>query len=202
MRVPQSRQSLPGTAAFQFEWYGCPNPPALASQFRIVLPGGTLTVATGALGPVSSSNCNDRPTSNGLFVGPFTTTDQAASPEPSPSLTAQLTLPHQVAQGQSLRYTVTLVNTSFLPFTFGSCPGYFEILGPKEAEGSYQLNCSPVPTIAPQGTETVNAHDKATFAMVLDVPKDAPVGQQTLSWTLELPTGEVSATGTVMVVAP
>jgi hypothetical protein len=44
----------------------------------------------------------------------------------------------------------------------------------KMVVGIYELNCVPVGTLAPNGT--------VTFAMVLEIPADAPTGPQELSW--------------------
>jgi hypothetical protein len=92
-------------------------------------------------------------------------------------LAVGLHAPSSVVVGQPLRYEVTLSNVSGAPFHFDRCPPYREAMDTvprKQVLGMYQLNCVPVGTLASAGT--------VTFAMVLEIPADAPTGLQELSW--------------------
>jgi hypothetical protein len=85
--------------------------------------------------------------------------------------------PATVVAGQRLLYQVTLTNVSGAPFHFDSCPPYREAMDTVPAKrvlGMYQLNCIPVGTVGSSGS--------VTFAMVLEIPADAPTGLQVLSW--------------------
>ncbi len=121
------------------------------------------------MGCASASGGPDR-----LLLPGATTPPRATS---SRQLAVGLHAPSSVIAGQPLRYEVTLTNVSGAPFHFDRCPAYREAMDTvprKMVVGIYQLNCVPVGTIAASGT--------VTFAMELEIPIDAPIGLQVLSW--------------------
>jgi hypothetical protein len=183
MPAPVPHQAVSGHAVLVFEWNFCPGPAPLVMGLVLNLPGGggKVGVRMGQSGPgwLSPSRCDDDPIQGHVLeVGPF----QAATPhEPGQALPAQLAVdlhaPSPVIAGQPLHYEVTLTNVSGASFHFDRCPAYREAMDTvprKMVVGIYELNCVPVGTLAPNGT--------VTFAMVLEIPADAPTGLQELSW--------------------
>jgi hypothetical protein len=180
--APVPNHPTSGHAALVFEWNYCPGPAPMVTGLVLNLPGGGGRIAArlGQWGPgwLSPSRCDDPSQGQVLEVGPF----QAASPsepgQPPPvQLAVGLHAPSSVVVGQPLRYEVTLSNVSGAPFHFDRCPPYREAMDTvprKQVLGMYLLNCVPVGTLASAGT--------VTFAMVLEIPADAPTGLQELSW--------------------
>ena len=180
--APVPHSDVPGGAMVFFEWYDCPEPTVSVGGLVVELPGGggKLVLPAGQPGPggLSSSRCDDPSQGQVLYVGPF---QGAASNAPTAAPPAQLAVavhaPATVVAGQRLQYQVTLTNVSGAPFHFDACPPYREAMDTvpsKQVVGMYQLNCVPVGTLAFGGT--------VTFAMVLEIPNDAPTGLQMLSW--------------------
>jgi hypothetical protein len=183
MPAPVPNQAVSGHAVLVFEWNYCPGPAPMVTGLLLNLPGGggKVGVRMGQWGPgwLSPSRCDDDPIQGHVLeVGPF----QAAAPhEPGQTLPEQLAVglhaPSSVIAGQPLHYDVTLTNVSGAPFHFDRCPAYREAMDTvprKMVVGIYELNCVSVGTLAPNGT--------VTFAMVLEIPVDAPTGPQELSW--------------------
>ena len=118
-----------------------------------------------------------------LAVGAFQAVEPLVQPTPTPhSFTYRVALPATVRAGSNLSYTVTLTNTTADPVAFSDpCPMYHEDLyfghaggGPPLGKHIYALNCQSVRVIAP--------HTSVTFAMVLDVPASATIGEYILLW--------------------
>jgi hypothetical protein len=180
--APQPHTQLPGGAMFFFEWYDCPERTVSVSSLVLALPGGggRLAVSAGQPGPggLSSSRCDDASQGHVLYVGPFQpTASNVPSPTPPAQLAVAIHAPATVVAGQQLHYQVTLTNVSGAPFHFDACPPYREAMDTvpaKKVLGMYELNCVPVGALAVSGS--------VTFAMVLEIPADAPTGPQELSW--------------------
>jgi len=137
-------------------------------------------VRVGQEGPgwLVPSRCDDPSQGHALDVGPFQAVNpnEPGQPPPAPLLVG-LHAPSSVVAGQPLRYEVTLTNVTGAPFHFDGCPPYREAIdtvSKKQAAAVDQLNCVPLGTLAWSGT--------VTFAMVLEIPADAPTGLQELSW--------------------
>jgi hypothetical protein len=101
-------------------------------------------------------------------------------PPANAPVTVTLDTPPQAHRGQPYRYTVTVL-AGDQPFNLHPCPVYIQTLG--SYVGTYRLNCA-VATIAP--------HRLVTFAMTLNVPRDAPLGTAQLTWTAYLADGTVA----------
>lgn len=183
----QSRQ-----AYVAFAWPGidlpsgglpCPSA-STATAIRLTLPSG------GGTGTVQANQPADRPMPasitpcHGLLaVGAFQAVEPSVQPTPTPHpFTYHVVLPASVRAGGNLNYTVTFTNTTVAPVAFSDpCPSYREDLylghtgdGPPLGKHIYALNCQPVKIIA-SGTSV-------TFAMVLDVPASATIGEYILLW--------------------
>jgi hypothetical protein len=180
--APVPHQAVSGQGVLEFEWDYCPGPAPVVAGFVLNLPGAgeKLAVSAGQPGPggLSSSRCDDPSQGHVLYVGPFQPTPSSLpSPAPPAQLAVAIHAPATVVAGQLLQYQVTLTNVSGAPFHFDACPPYREAMDTvpaKKVLGMYQLNCVPVGTLASNGT--------VTFAMVLEIPADAPIGLQVLSW--------------------
>jgi hypothetical protein len=113
-----------------------------------------------------------------LLVGPIQSTAGDRVSVTPPALRVTLTgVPDTVVAGQTVRYRVTITNTSSAPIAFDTCPAYDEGFTP-DGMVSYLLNCGPVGRL--------EAGASATFAMEFTVrpwPK-APTGQQKFIWRL------------------
>ena len=115
------------------------------------------------------------------------------SPVPTPApgtpgtLDAHVDLPQSVRPGQTLRYTVTLHNSTPVPVELNPCPSYSQMVdyrpsysGTLRAE-AFWLNCDQVKVIPPGG--------QVVYAMELRVPSDATTGLTKYSWELNTPDG-------------
>jgi hypothetical protein len=112
-----------------------------------------------------------------LSVTPFQATaapETTVPPDPVHSLAIQLDVPHSVAAGTTLHYTVSLRNAGDQSVVFpADCPVYGEWV-PGFAKDFYVLNCRPVHSIQPGQTQN--------FAMELAVPRTTTPGGYTLYW--------------------
>jgi hypothetical protein len=112
-----------------------------------------------------------------LSVTPFQATagpETTVAPDPVHSLAIQLDVPHSVAAGTTLHYTVSLRNGGAQSFVFpADCPVYGEWV-PGFAKDFYVLNCRPVNSIQPGQAQN--------FAMELAVPRTTTPGGYTLYW--------------------
>jgi hypothetical protein len=173
----------PGTAAtVTFVWRNwCgPNPGRLG--LRVTLPGrGSLVPAVAAGTPRElTARCDAPGAPSTLSRGPFA--PQLPEPPSSPlqGLTATIALPPTAVAGRPLRYTVTLTNPTQRPVSLRDCPNYKQavLLGDDgKAVERHLLNCAPVGAIGPG--------QRATFAMVLQLPAGLRPGGGVLSWIVE-----------------
>jgi hypothetical protein len=112
-----------------------------------------------------------------LSVTPFQATAAPETPpplDPVHSLEIELDVPHSVAAGTTLHYTVRLRNAGVQPVAFPvECPVYGEWV-PGFAKDFFVLNCGPVRAIQPGQI--------VTFAMELTVPRTTISGGYTLYW--------------------
>jgi hypothetical protein len=83
-------------------------------------------------------------------------------------------------RGTVARYLVLLHNPSTAPIPFTRCPLLVEMLAPAGRPEVHQLNCRPVGTLPAGGT--------LRFEMRIQIPADAPLGNNGLFWELD-PTG-------------
>ena len=97
----------------------------------------------------------------------------ASAPEP---VSATVHAAAAVAAGSTLRFTVTLTNTSTSePVTFADCPSYSIGLKVAQVDEGYQLNCEVNPDLAPG--------ESRAYEMQLAVPASA-AGSDVLTWYL------------------
>ncbi len=107
------------------------------------------------------------------------------APEAPEPLTATLHAPTAATGGSTLRFTVTLTNTSTSePVAFAHCPSYYTGLKVARVDEGYQLNCKVNPDLAPGQSRT--------YEMQLTVPAVA-AGSDVLTWDL----GEHSAADSI-----
>ena len=106
-----------------------------------------------------------------------------AAPGTPGRLRAQLLVPRTVRAGKTLRYTVTLRNTTAIPITMRSCPGYTPVLSAPLpiVSRSYSLNCAT--------HHVIPAHGQVRFAMQFAVPRGETPVLADIAWTLDTPTG-------------
>lgn len=182
MSAPVPQKAVVGQGVLVFEWNYCPGPAPAVTGLMLNLPGGGGKIAArvGQWGPgwLAPSRCDDPSQGHVLDVGPVQAVNPNEPGQPPPAqLAVALHAPSSVVAGQPLHYEVTLTNVSGAPFHFDRCPAYREAMDTvprKMVVGIYQLNCVPVGTVGSSGT--------VTFAMVLEIPTDAPTGLQELSW--------------------
>ncbi len=128
--------------------------------------------------------------------------EDASAPQP-PAPNSSIVAPSSVRQGEQLRYVATLSNPTKLPIDLRShCPNYEEELFANNQPGSpplggkhfYRLNCEAAGTLVPG--------KPMAFAMVLQLPADAPLGAYTLVFNISLATAttKVPTTAPVAIV--
>ncbi len=142
----------------------CASAPAIARTMQVAVAGGAAHRVDKAWLPV---NCG-RPRVVQVNVDPA-----PQGPEP---LTATLHAPANATAGSTLRFTVTLTNTSGSePVMFARCPSYYIGLKVARVDEGYQLNCEANPDLAPR--------ESRTYQMQLAVPAGA-AGSDVLTWNL------------------
>jgi Protein of unknown function (DUF4232) len=151
---------------------------------RLRLPGGASLVMPLQAAP----RCDVPHDPSLLLVGTFAPAERVPQPGSRLPLRAEIAgnrparvkpglFAFRVARGGTLRYVVGLTNTGRRVFRFGaSCPVYVEQLVPSVPQRAYVLNCRPAPPLAPGRT--------LRFEMRLQVPDDARLGENGLSWEL------------------
>jgi hypothetical protein len=99
----------------------------------------------------------------------------------------------QAARGSTLRYVVELHNASTNEtLRFDRCPLFVQELAPTGSIEAYTLNC--------RGAHAVRPGASIRFSLQVDVPRNAPVGDNGLFWELDpLGTQGPEATARVMV---
>lgn len=177
-------------ALVNFELYYCdgrtptsPGPLPQVTGIRVDLPGGGTLMAQVAHQP-GTSRCDADGVYRTIHVSPFAVPGSMAvaqGVEAPPPLAAKIISPSTIRAGSQLKYQVELTNVSGAPYHFEQCPSYREAMDTvprKQVLGLYRLNCAPVKTMSPGAT--------VSFAMVIDVPATLAVGQQTLTWQLDV----------------
>lgn len=175
--APPHQQLPHGQAFANIEWWDCRG--AVASRIAVVLPEGAGVVRGDyAITAGNSPGCGagTLPPA-GVFRGPFAATGIARPPITPPfTVELQIRAPDSVKRGSTLVYFVTLTNASNADYRLTPCPDYVEILGAKQAQVRYQLNCAPVGHIG--------SGRSVTFEMRLAVPPSMAPGPTVLNWSL------------------
>jgi hypothetical protein len=175
----------------------CTPGPAQAAAIGITVPGGG-TVTTSAVSPRNDGPITFCPPRIG--VGAFQPTAPVTdfSPPPVPVyFQATMKAPSTAVVGHALTYQITLKSVYSRPLTFpNGCPGYTEDLaGPGWTLGKtwYVLNCRPMGAVIAPGASFV-------FAMVVQIPSSAPVGEYSLGWGMDVgDSNNNGLTATIMV---
>jgi hypothetical protein len=182
-----SYSQIPGSASVSFIWpthdgTGTCSPAAReGTLIRVDLPSGAGTLVVPVRDPrnqVTIASCGGR-----LSIGPFESVQPSVPATPAPTrLAISLDVPHSVAAGQILRYTVRLRNISSEPFLFDTgCPGYIQSAIDQGqtrafAKELYLLNCASITEIEPQAA--------AVFAMQLNIPTSVEPATYLVYWNL------------------
>jgi Protein of unknown function (DUF4232) len=160
----------------------CADGLAQAAAIGITVPGGG-TVTISAVSPRNDGPITFCPPRIG--VGAFQPSGTTAGTPlvPGQYFEASLNVPSTAVVGHALNYQVTLKSVYDQPLTFpNGCPGYIQDLaGPggwSLGKTWYVLNCKPMGAIIAPGATF-------TFAMVLQIPASAPVGDFSLAWGLD-----------------
>jgi hypothetical protein len=95
-------------------------------------------------------------------------------------LDAWIDAPATVHRGETLRYSVTLLNSMGMTPALDPCPVYKQSLA--TTTQWMQLNCV---------LRRLPAHTPVTFQMQLPVPADAPLGRTKLEWIVVFSSGQV-----------
>jgi hypothetical protein len=102
-------------------------------------------------------------------------------------------LPASVRRGTTLRYQVTLTNSTMRrTISLDPCPGFEQSIssGDSDVIAIHLLNCDEAPSeLAPAEVDSSGEHetkpgDAVTFAMELSIPTDFPLGDARLAWRL------------------
>jgi len=180
---------LPGAAVtLAVDWRNWCVPPGSRTPvppkaIRITLPGnaGSVDVAYNAVPP-----CDSPTAAATLGVRPF-------RPAPLPTTTPWTSSVVQATiqpvsgggqltgrRGETVRFAVELRNPSTAAIPFERCPLVVELLAPAGAPEVHQLNCGAAGQLP--------AGDALRFEMRIQIPADAPTGNNGLFWELD-PTG-------------
>ncbi|HEV2012296.1 MAG TPA: DUF4232 domain-containing protein [Candidatus Dormibacteraeota bacterium] len=158
---------------------------AQAAAIGITVPGGG-TVATSAVSPRGDGPLTFCPPRIGVGAfQPSTPPTASASPEPGAQyFEATLNVPPTAVVGHALNYQVTLKSVYSRPLTFpNGCPAYAQDLGGPGGwslgKTWYVFNCQPMGAVVAPGTSF-------TFAMVVQIPASAPVGDYSLAWGMDV----------------
>jgi Protein of unknown function (DUF4232) len=186
--VPATIQPGEQAEAIVTTYGGCLDgrPETVYKLFRVVLPGGDLTVRESL-----NATC-------GVGAGQWHRVVESAGNESSPLL-ATISAPPKATLGTDLAFAVTLTNPTPAPVALGPCPNYIMGLTVKvKAGGVHQLNCADA-----QGRPlVVRPGGSVVFAMRLPLPSLGPgaePGSGDLTWTMD---GGVSARVPITIVAP
>jgi hypothetical protein len=122
------------------------------------------------------------PCTGGGTAGVGVTHQRSAAGGRLGSLVQTMSAPSSVAAGQTLKFQVTLTNSTDFAVPLSPCPTYAVALedvlvhhDPHAASSSGQLNCAASPA-------SVAAHASITYDMQLDV-SGVPIGPRRLVWT-------------------
>lgn len=153
----------------------CSPAPPQGTVLGFQLPGGTGSLRVPIDDPRNGATV--AACGGSLSVTPFQATaapETTLPPDPVHSLAIQLDVPHSVAAGATLHYTVRLRNSGVQAVAFpAECPVYGEWV-PGFAKDFFVLNCGPVGAIQPG--------QSVSFAMELTVPRTTTPGGYTLYW--------------------
>lgn len=185
------RALAPGAGAtLSIDWDNwCPpgglsGKPAIAPKaMRVTLPGGggsieiSYNAVTTCSEPRSPSTIGVRPFQPEILPGgrpwsrvPLIARVVSSAGAPVSTLRA--------VRGSILRYVVELRNASTNEtLQFGTCPLFVQELAPKGSIEAYQLNCARAHAVPPGGS--------IRFDIQLDIPSDAPLGDNGLFWELD-----------------
>lgn len=158
--------------------------PVPPKAIRLTLPGGAGTIDVGynAVPP-----CDSPAQATTVGVHPFqpaplpastpwTSTLLQAKIQPLPGDNTQLT----GKRGQTARFVVELHNPTAASILFEHCPLVIEMLAPAGRPEVHQLNC--------RAAGELPANGSLRFEMHIQIPADAPAGNNGLFWELD-PTG-------------
>jgi hypothetical protein len=150
----------------------------------VSIPGGGTIVLPGDFGVVC-----------GFYASAFGVqpVDPGYTKSPIDGATAMLELPSVVTAGSVLKYVVDLTNPTSSDMVLDPCPTYWQWIG-VASKIPVELNCDAVPVLA--------AHTMRRFAMELAVPTDVPTGPATAYWNAAAVAVNISARGSLRVVAP
>jgi hypothetical protein len=156
---------------------------AQAAAIGLTVPGGG-TLTTSAVSPRNDGPITFCPPRIGVGAFQRSAPISESSPPPAPVyFKATLTAPATAAVGHAVNYQVTLTSVYSRPLTFpNGCPAYLQDLaGPGWTLGKtwYVLNCQPMGSVITPGASF-------TFAMVLQIPSSAPVGEYSLAWGMDV----------------
>jgi Protein of unknown function (DUF4232) len=181
---------LAGHASMEIDWSiydeagagTCADGLAQAAAVGITVPGGG-TVTTSAVSPRNDGPITFCPPRIGVGAFQPSGTTAGTALVPGQYFEASLNVPSTAVVGHALNYQVTLKSVYDQPLTFpNGCPGYIQDLaGPggwSLGKTWYVLNCKPMGAIIAPGATF-------TFAMVLQIPASAPVGDFSLAWGLD-----------------
>ena len=176
-----------GMAAFIVSGsFACETQPSTphATYLTAQLPGsGTVSVTlTGTNGPGSNASLLTLPTSCGvwathLYPYPVSHTPPPLPADPLVQLTATISAPTSVIDGQPIVYVVDLHNPGDQAVVLSPCRGYRQTLdGEKTPSYAFELNCPEARIIPARGHE----------AFVIELPQYTAVpGEHTLCWDLD-----------------
>jgi Protein of unknown function (DUF4232) len=152
-----------------------------AAAIGITVPGGGM-VTTSAVSPRGDGPITFCPPRIGVGAFQPSATTGSTSLVPGQYFEATLSVPATAVVGHALNYEVTLRNVYSQPLTFpNGCPGYIQdLFGPGWTLGKtwYVLNCKPMGALIAPGASY-------TFAMVIQIPATAPVGNYSMAWGLD-----------------
>jgi hypothetical protein len=178
-----------GTATLGVDWRNWCVPrvrkaPVPPRAVRITLPGGRGRIDVG-YNAVPACDAPGQPATIGVrpfqpsplpATTPWTTGVVQATVHPlssgEPSLAGK--------RGEVIRFAIQLHNASATAVRFDRCPLLIEMLAPAGRPEVHQLNCQAASPIQPAGS--------LRFEMRIQVPADAPAGDNGLFWALD-PTG-------------
>jgi hypothetical protein len=151
---------------------------------RLTLPGGAGSIDVGynAVPP-----CDTPTAATTVGVRPFQATPLPATTPWTSSVVQATIQPLSGGKGQltgkrgeTARFVVQVRNPSATPISFERCPLVIEMLAPAGRPEVHQLNC--------RGAAQLPAGGSLRFEMHIQIPTDAPAGNNGLFWELD-PTG-------------
>jgi hypothetical protein len=182
---------LEGHASMEIDWSQfdeggggtCTPGLAQAAAIRLTVPGGG-TLTTSAVSPRNDGPITFCPPRIGIGAFQRSAPVSEWSQPPVPTFfQATIEAPATAFVGHAINYRVTLKSVYSRPLTFpNGCPAYIQgLAGPGWTLGKtwYVLNCQPMGSVLTPGASF-------TFAMVLQIPPSAPVGEYSLSWGMDV----------------